>query len=75
MKQLSNVEMQAVSGAGLIELASGMLGEGIGIAIDLALRNKTSFAADLGRNIGKGIGAMLETSLSLLNTIMGFFRK
>ncbi|KIS44350.1 hypothetical protein [Kosakonia radicincitans] len=75
MKQLSNDEMQAVSGAGLISLAAGMLGEGIGIVIDAAFGGKGSFATDLGRNIGKGIGVVLETSLNLFSSIMNIFRK
>ncbi len=75
MKELNNVEMQVVSGAGLISAAAGMLGEGIGSIIDAALGSKNSMLADLGRNVGKGLGSVLESGLDLITKIFGFFKK
>lgn len=77
MKELSAVEVNEVSGAGLAIDAGLLLGQGIGAIIDAA--KKTTTATEAGATLGAGIGAIVEASIShlndLLSNISNLFRK
>ncbi|WP_343711106.1 hypothetical protein [Kosakonia radicincitans] len=71
MKELNTVEMKEVSGAGFLADTAGMLGGGIGAIVDLALGSKNTAAADAGRNIGKGIGGIVEAGINAITSFFG----
>lgn len=71
MKELNTVEMKEVAGAGFLADTAGMLGSGIGAIVDLALGGKNTDAANAGRNIGKGIGGIVEAGVNAITSFFG----
>ncbi len=71
MKELNNVDMQAVSGAGVLSDAAGLMGGSIGAIIDAIMGGKSTAAADAGRDMAKGIAGIIEAGMGVISNIFG----
>jgi hypothetical protein len=71
MKELNTVEIQEVSGSGILSVTGSMIGAGFGSLVDAILPGESHFVADAGRTIGRFIGAVAENPLGIFGVIIG----
>ncbi|QHA86985.1 hypothetical protein FO014_08450 [Serratia rhizosphaerae] len=68
MRELNQIEMQEISGAGPITDAATALGAGIGSIIESV---GVKGAKDAAASLGAGIGQVIEAGVNILNSIFG----
>ncbi|AHG22438.1 hypothetical protein Z042_24625 [Chania multitudinisentens RB-25] len=69
MKELTHIEVEQVSGAGVIADGAEALGQGIGALVDSITGSKGS--ADIGAIVGKTVGSVAEIALNVLDSVFG----
>ena len=70
MKELNNVEVNEVSGAGIFSAAGSLLGGGIGAIVDASIGKGTA-ATNAGAALGNGIGAIVDAGLGVIGGLFG----
>lgn len=77
MKELNVVEMQNVSGSGILSITGGIIGTGIGSIIDIFTPGDGSILTDAAHTIGRFIGASFENPAGpigvMLANLLGYF--
>ncbi|AGE18930.1 hypothetical protein BMF90_01190 [Serratia sp. OLHL2] len=73
MKELTEAEVMAVSGAGIASDAGKILGNGIGAIVDAGtgLFGIHADAAGAGAKLGEGIGAVIDAGISAFSQLFG----
>lgn len=69
MKELSLVEIDMVSGAGIYSDAGALIGRGVGSIVGYYRKNEQS--ADRGAQFGKTIGSIVDQSVSIITSWTG----
>ncbi|UDJ84914.1 hypothetical protein [Kosakonia oryzae] len=70
MKELNAIEMQEVSGAGILSTAGSMVGAGIGSILDAITPGESTLMTDACKTIGRFIGAIAENPLGIFGVIL-----
>ncbi|MEX7639124.1 hypothetical protein [Serratia marcescens] len=73
MKELTEAEVMAVSGAGIASDAGKLLGTGIGAIVDAGtgLFGIHADASNDGANVGEGICAVIDAGISAFSQLFG----
>ncbi|APG18118.1 hypothetical protein Y71_13020 [Kosakonia radicincitans DSM 16656] len=71
MKELNAIEMQEVSGSGILSTVGSMVGAGIGSIFDAIIPGESTLVTDACRTIGRFIGAIAENPLGVFGVILG----
>lgn len=69
MKELSLVEIDMVSGAGIYSDAGALIGRGVGSIVGYYRKNEQS--AGRGEKFGKTIGGIVDQSVSIISSWEG----
>lgn len=70
MKELNAIEMQEVSGSGILSTAGSMVGAGIGSILDAIIPGESTLVTDACRTIGRFIGAIAENPLGIFGVVL-----
>lgn len=70
MKELNAIEMQEVSGSGILSITGSMVGAGIGSMLDAIIPGESTLVTDACRTIGRFIGAIAENPLGIFGVIL-----
>jgi len=70
MKELNAIEMQEVSGSGILSTAGSMVGTGIGSILDAIIPGESTLVTDACRTIGRFIGAIAENPLGIFGVVL-----
>lgn len=68
MRELNSVEVQSVSGAGIITDIGATMGQGIGSIVEIAGKPG---AAQAGMQLGASIGAIVESAITAISSLFG----
>ncbi|MFN3068754.1 hypothetical protein ACKWMY_11605 [Serratia sp. J2] len=66
MRELQTLEVELVSGCGVIADASEYIGAGVGMLLGLVIGNNDQKVTIAGANVGSGLGLIAERSLEVL---------